>query len=51
MFCVCFDATQPNTHPATTAHIKVFTFMPRLNSQRQPDCKLLLGRLLGGIEL
>lgn len=36
------NATLPNTHPATTVHIKIFTFMPPLNPQRLHYCKLLL---------
>jgi len=51
IWSVCPSAMLPNMHPATTAHINIFTFMPPLNSQSQNDCKLLLGRSLGRIEL
>jgi hypothetical protein len=40
----------PNMHPRTIMHAKIFVFMPPFNSQKQPDCKLLLGRRLGAIE-
>jgi subtilisin family serine protease len=43
---VCPNATLPNMHPATIAHVKIFTFMPPFNSQRQRDCKLLLDQSL-----
>jgi hypothetical protein len=42
IWSVCPNAIPPNMHPATTAHIKIFTFMPPLNSQRLHYCKLLL---------
>jgi hypothetical protein len=40
----------PNMHPRTIMHAKVFIFMLQFKSQKQPDCKLLLGRWLGAIE-
>lgn len=32
---VDFAPVQPRRHPATAAHIKIFIFMPPLNSRRQ----------------
>jgi len=40
----------PNMPPRTIMHAKVFIFMLQFNSQKQPDCKLLLGRWLGATE-
>ena len=43
---VCPNAMPPNMHSATTAHVKIFTFMPPLNSQTPIECKLLLRSLV-----
>jgi hypothetical protein len=51
IWSVCPSAVLPQIHPAMSAPVKIFVFMSPLNSQRQHDCKLLLGRSLGGIEL
>jgi hypothetical protein len=47
---ICPNAAVPNMHPGTIMHAKTFIFMLTFNSQKQPDCKLLLGRWLGAIE-
>jgi hypothetical protein len=46
----CPNAAVPKQHPRTIMHAKTFIFMLTFNSQKQPDCKLLLGRWLGAIE-
>jgi hypothetical protein len=45
---VCPNAIPPIMHPATTAHVKTFTFMLPLNSQRLAECKLFTCDLVRG---
>lgn len=44
---VCPNAIPLNMHPATIAHVNIFTFMVQLEREIQRDCKLLLRRSLG----